>query len=123
MIKVVTHEPQALEKLRIAFRACPADFEALQHEIETGRVSLYELWGDKYSVTVAGEVIGENYFLWGVAGQGIVPAIRELSHIVKRAGLSGISAETYFPALVRLVTKLNLSTSPSGDITELMMKV
>ncbi|MCE7583673.1 DNAase, partial [Vibrio fluvialis] len=71
----------------------------------------------------AGEVIGETYFLWGVSGRGVVPAIRELSQYVKNAGLQHISAETYFPALARLVSKLNTTERTLTETTHLSMRV
>lgn len=32
---------------------------------DAGGVSLYQIQGDGYDITVAGEVVGESYFLWG----------------------------------------------------------
>ncbi|EPM4292313.1 DNAase [Vibrio fluvialis] len=123
MIRCVSHEPEALSRLEVAFRACPNDFKELKAEVEAGRVSLYELRGEGYCMTVAGEVIGETYFLWGVSGHGVVPAIRELSQYVKNAGLQHISAETYFPALARLVSKLNTTERTLTETTHLSMRV
>ncbi|MBL4261745.1 DNAase [Vibrio fluvialis] len=123
MIRCVSHEPEALSRLEVAFRACPNDFKELKAEVEAGRVSLYELSGEGYCMTVAGEVIGETYFLWGVSGHGVVPAIRELSQYVKNAGLQHISAETYFPALARLVSKLNTTERALTETTHLSMRV
>lgn len=123
MIRVVTHDTNALERLKVAFRACPDDFEDLKGEVQAGNVSLYELSGEHYNVTIAGEIIGDSYFLWGVSGRGVVPAIRALAVIVKRAGLSSISAETYFPGLARLVRKLNTQELAGSDTTSLTMQV
>ncbi|WP_306690714.1 MULTISPECIES: DNAase [unclassified Vibrio] len=123
MIRCVTNTPEALEQLKVAFRACPQDFEELKAEVKTGRVSLYELSAENYQIVVAGEVIGETYFLWGVAGHGVVPAIHELSQYVKNAGLKTISAQTYFAGLARLVRKLNTTEQVATNITELTMRV
>jgi len=117
-------EPKsALERLRVAFRQCPADFDALKAEVAAGNVSLYEIQGDRYRVTIAGEIVGDSYFLWGVSGVGVVDAIKELAPVVRRLGLKSISAETYFPALARLVKRLNTQEQPSGKITGLVMRV
>lgn len=123
MIRCVTDNHEALEKLKVAFRACPQDFEELKAEVKTGRVSLYELSAENYQIVVAGEVIGETYFLWGVAGHGVVPAIHELSQYVRNAGLKTISAHTYFAGLARLVRKLNTTEQAATNITELTMRV
>ncbi|MDE1215358.1 hypothetical protein L9W84_17355 [Vibrio aestuarianus] len=69
------------------------------------------------------KVIGETYFLWGVAGHGVVPAIHELSQYVRNAGLKTISAHTYFAGLARLVRKLNTTEQAATNITELTMRV
>ncbi len=123
MIRCVTSNQKALERLKVAFRACPDDFELLKTEVAAGRVSLYELTGEQYDITVAGEVLGDTYFLWGVSGRGVVPAIRELSAYVKNAGLNSISAETYFAGLARLVRRLNTTEQPQTDTTQLTMRV
>ncbi|MDN3697779.1 DNAase [Vibrio cortegadensis] len=123
MIELVSDSPRALARLKVAFRACPAEFEKLKHEVNAGRVSLYELSDDSYRVTVAGEIIGHSYFLWGVSGRGVIPAMRELKAYVKSAGLSSISAETYFPLVARLCRRLSTEEHACGDVTHMEMKV
>ncbi|MEF1183272.1 DNAase [Vibrio sinaloensis] len=122
MIVCVTENPEALARLKVAFRACPQDFEELKAEVQTGRVSLYQLTGEGYDITVAGEILGESYYLWGVSGYGVIQGIRELQTYVKNAGLTSISAETYFPALARLVRRLNTTEKPLTDTTHLLPK-
>ncbi|EED25110.1 Mg-dependent DNase [Vibrio sp. 16] len=109
--------------MKVAFRACPQDFEELKAEVQTGRVSLYQLTGEGYDITVAGEILGESYYLWGVSGHGVIHGIQELQTYVKKAGLTSISAETYFPALARLVRRLNTTEKPLTDTTHLTMRV
>lgn len=123
MIRCVTGSQGAIQRLAIAFRACPKDFEELKAEVKNGNVSVYELSGDGYEVTIAGEVIGDSYYLWGVAGRGVVPAIKELAQYVKTAGLNSISAETYFPAVARLVKKLNTTENALTHTTQLNMSI
>ncbi|EGA72382.1 Mg-dependent DNase [Vibrio sinaloensis DSM 21326] len=86
MIVCVTECPEALARLKVAFRACPQDFEELKDEVQTGRVSLYQLTGEGYSITVAGQIINESYYLWGVSGCGVIKGIQELTEYVKTAG-------------------------------------
>ncbi len=123
MIRCVTDNPKALERLEIAFRACPDDFKQMKQEVIAGRVSLYELTGEGYHITVAGEVLGDGYFLWGVAGRGVVAGISELAAYVKNAGLNTITAETYFAGLARLVRRLNTTEQPQAHTTQLTMRV
>lgn len=123
MIRCVTENPDSLRRLQVAFRACQQDFEELKAEVRAGRVSLYELSGDNYRLTIAGEIIGESYFLWGVAGRGVVPAIRELAEVVKRAGLTSLSAETYFPGIPRLLKRLNITDTALTHTTHMTMRV
>ncbi len=123
MIRCVTDNPKALERLEIAFRACPDDFKQMKQEVAAGRVSLYELSGKGYHITVAGEVLGEGYFLWGVAGRGMVAGIAELAAYVKNAGLSTLRAETYFAGVARLVRRLNTTEHALNTTTQLTMRV
>lgn len=123
MIELVSTCPDALNRLKSAFRACPADFEKLRREVNAGRVSLYELIGENYHVTIAGEVVEQSYFLWGVQGHGVVPAMRELKRYVKEAGLQSISAETYFPLVARLCRRLQITETKSEDVTHMEMGV
>ncbi|EOB6641115.1 DNAase [Vibrio vulnificus] len=123
MIRLVSDQPQALARLEVAFRACPDDFDTLKQEVAAGRVSLYELHGERYRVTVAGEIVGHSYFLWGVSGHGVVPAMRELKRHVKAAGLSSISADTYFPTVARLCRRLHTDEQTRGSVTRMEMKV
>lgn len=116
MISIVTESPSAIERLKPAFRACPNDFDVMKHEIKGGRVSVYELSGDGYRLTVAGEVMGNAYFIWAVAGSGAVDATRELAEYVKRSGLSAISTRTYFPLVARLLKRLgDVKINQHGD--------
>ncbi|EJU9029134.1 DNAase [Vibrio cholerae] len=114
---------KALGRLEIAFRACPDDFDALKSSVQVGLVSLYDIRGDGYDVTLAGEVVGDSYFLWAVSGTGVIKAINELSPIVKKAGLTSISASTYFPSLARLVRRLSTREEQTGEITLMTMRV
>ncbi|ELJ8507872.1 MULTISPECIES: DNAase [Vibrio] len=114
---------KALGRLEIAFRACPDDFDALKRSVQAGLVSLYDIRGDGYDVTLAGEVVGDSYFLWAVSGTGVIKAINELSPIVKKAGLTSISASTYFPSLARLVRRLSTREEQTGEITLMTMRV
>ncbi|MEZ8106816.1 DNAase [Vibrio cortegadensis] len=123
MIQWVSDSPTALRDLKVAFRACPDSFETLKHEVKAGRVSLYELSGDDYRVTIAGEICGHSYFLWGVSGRGVIPAIRALKAYVKEAGLMSISAETHFPLVKKLCRRLNTTERVSGDVTYMEIKV
>lgn len=114
----------ALERLKVAFRKCPQDFEALKGEVSEGNVSLYQIHGEGYDVTIAGEIVGDSYFLWGVSGVGVVRAMQELAPVVRRLGLNSISAETYFPALARLVKPLHTNEQqPGEEVTALTMRV
>ncbi|MCU8525291.1 DNAase [Vibrio vulnificus] len=119
----LANKSTALARLEIAFRACPDDFDALKQHVQVGRVSLYDIQGDGYDITIAGEVVGETYFLWGVAGKGVIAAIKELSCIVNKAGLSSVSAVTYFPSLARLVRQLHTAECHDGRKTLMKMKV
>lgn len=119
----LANQSEALIRLETAFRACPDDFADLKRSVQAGSVSLYQIQGDGYDITVAGEVVGESYFLWGVAGFGVIPAIKELSLVVRRSGLSSVSAVTYFPALARLVRRLNTQEQQDGEITLMKMRV
>ncbi|MCU8149828.1 DNAase [Vibrio vulnificus] len=119
----IAEKSKAFERLEIAFRACPDDFAELKQFVEAGKVSLYDIRGQGYDITLAGEVVGDSYFLWGVAGFGVVPAIKELANIVRKSGLTSVSAVTYFPALARLVRRLNTNERPDGEITLMKMRV
>lgn len=123
MIEYLNKCPKALERLKPAFRACKKDFELLKQEVAAGRVGLYELIGDSYKITIAGEVVGHSYFLWGVSGKGVVPAMRELKHYVNAAGLKNISADTHFPLVARLCRRLNTTERASGEATRMEMGV
>lgn len=123
MIELVSCREDALSSLKSAFRACPADFEKLKQEVAAGRVSLYELSGERYRVTVAGEVSGHSYYLWGVVGHGVVPALRELKLHVKEAGLLSLSAETYFPLVARLGRRLGTTEKACDGVTHMEVKV
>lgn len=123
MIELVSDRASALDTLQVAFRACPKDFDTLKQEVRAGRVSLYRLTGQGYNVTVAGEIVGHSYFLWGVVGVGVVGAIRELKTHVKAAGLQSISAETYFPLVARLGRRLQTKEQTRGDVTRMEIKV
>ncbi|MFH4721749.1 DNAase [Vibrio alginolyticus] len=116
MIQVVTHSTEEQERLREAFRACPDDFELMHEAINRGLVSLYLIEGDGYRLVVAGEVIGNDYFVWAVEGKGAVKATRELAVYVKNGGLHAITTKTYFPLVARLLKRLgNVSTIEQGD--------
>ncbi|NOH96277.1 DNAase [Vibrio sp. 99-70-13A1] len=123
MIELVSDNPNALKRLRVAFRACPKDFDLLKSEVKAGRVSVYELTGDSYRVTVAGEIDGDSYFLWGVSGRGVIPAMRELKVYVKECGLTSISAETYFPLVAKLCRRLSTEETERGEVTRMEMRV
>ncbi|MFV8405955.1 DNAase [Vibrio harveyi] len=116
MIQVVTHDEGIKEQLREAFRACPDDFEVMEQAIEDGFVSIYLIHGDDYRLAVAGEVVGNDYFVWAVEGKGAVNASRELAAYVKNSGLGAITTKTYFPLVARLLKRLgNVSTTVQGD--------
>ncbi|MGR5096874.1 DNAase [Vibrio maritimus] len=123
MIEYLNKCPKAIERLKPAFRACLKDFDTLKREVMAGRVGLYELIGDNYHVTIAGEVVGRSYFLWGVSGKGVVPAMRELKRHVKEAGMTSISADTHFPLVARLCRRLNTKECKSGSVTRMEMGV
>lgn len=123
MIECVSQCPKAIERLKVAFRACPTDFKLLKSEIKAGRVSVYQLQGDNLNLTIAGEVLDDSYYLWGVVGRGVVSGIRELTQYVRRSGLSSISAETYFDGLARLVRPLDTSEQTLQKTTRLEMRV
>ncbi|ASI89123.1 DNAase [Vibrio mediterranei] len=116
MIQVVTQSESAQERLRDAFRACPDDFALMQQAINDDLVSIYQIQGDDYHLAVAGEVVGDDYFVWAVEGTGAVQATRELATYVKNSGLKAITTKTYFPLVARLLKRLgNVSTIKQGD--------
>ncbi|GMQ45366.1 DNAase [Vibrio sp. 10N] len=116
MIQVVTHSESVQERLREAFRACPDDFELMQRAIANDTVSLYLIKGEDYYLTVAGEVVGDSYFVWAVVGTGAVQATRELATYVKGSGLKAITTKTYFPLVARLLKRLGkVTTNEHGD--------
>lgn len=116
MIQVVTHNQSVQERLRDAFRACPDDFALMQQAINDDLVSIYQIQGDDYHLAVAGEVVGDDYFVWAVEGTGAVQATRELATYVKNSGLKAITTKTYFPLVARLLKRLgNVSTIKQGD--------
>ncbi|MDN2481111.1 DNAase [Vibrio agarivorans] len=119
MIECVSTQGEAIERLKRAFRACPKDFDLMQQEIEAGRVSVYHLTGERFNVVVAGEVVGESYFLWGLAGRGMVDAVRELRHYVEKAGLSSISADTHFKGVAKLCRALGINESQCDGVTSM----
>ncbi|SEG21404.1 DNAase [Vibrio hangzhouensis] len=123
MIEYLHQCPDAIQRLKPAFRACRQDFDLLKREVMAGRVGLYELIGENYKITIAGEIVGHSYFLWGVSGKGVVPAMRELKRYVKEAGLKTISADTHFPLVARLCRRLNTTESASGNATRMEMGV
>ncbi|UTZ31739.1 DNAase [Vibrio campbellii] len=123
MIEVMTGNERAMSRLEVAFRACPADYQDLQTEVKGGRVSVYRLTGEGYDVIIAGEIVGDSYFLWGLVGAGLVSAIHELSAHVKSAGLSSISAATHHPSMARLCRKLNTLEADDDDRTLMTMEV
>ncbi|OIN25193.1 DNAase [Vibrio barjaei] len=116
MIQVVTQNQSVQERLRDAFRACPDDFALMQQAINDDLVSIYQIQGDDYHLAVAGEVVGDDYFVWAVEGTGAVQATRELATYVKNSGLKAITTKTYFPLVARLLKRLgNVSTVEQGD--------
>ncbi|PTC01843.1 DNAase [Vibrio mediterranei] len=116
MIQVVTHSESVQERLRDAFRACPDDFELMKQAINDNEVSIYLIQGDDYHLAVAGEVVGDDYFVWAVEGTGAVQATRELATYVKNSGLKAITTKTYFPLVARLLKRLGkVSTIKQGD--------
>lgn len=116
MIQVVTQNESVQERLRDAFRACPDDFALMQQAINDDLVSIYQIQGDDYHLAVAGEVVGDDYFVWAVEGTGAVQATRELATYVKNSGLKAITTKTYFPLVARLLKRLgNVSTVEQGD--------
>jgi hypothetical protein len=116
MIQVVTQNESVQERLRDAFRACPDDFALMQQAINDDLVSIYQIQGDDYHLAVAGEVVGDDYFVWAVVGTGAVQATRELATYVKNSGLKAITTKTYFPLVARLLKRLgNVSTIKQGD--------
>lgn len=116
MIQVVTQNESVQERLRDAFRACPDDFALMQQAINDDLVSIYQIQGDDYHLAVAGEVVGDDYFVWAVEGTGAVQATRELATYVKNSGLKAITTKTYFPLVARLLKRLgNVSTIKQGD--------
>ncbi|WP_240205373.1 DNAase [Vibrio sp. CyArs1] len=116
MIQVVTQNESVQERLRDAFRACPDDFVLMQKAINDDLVSIYQIQGDDYHLAVAGEVVGDDYFVWAVEGTGAVQATRELATYVKNSGLKAITTKTYFPLVARLLKRLgNVSTIKQGD--------
>lgn len=116
MIQVVTHSESVQARLRDAFRACPDDFALMQQAINDDLVSIYQIQGDDYHLAVAGEVVGDDYFVWAVEGTGAVQATRELATYVKNSGLKAITTKTYFPLVARLLKRLgNISTIEQGD--------
>ncbi|MCG9656775.1 DNAase [Vibrio mediterranei] len=116
MIQVVTQNESVQQRLRDAFRACPDDFALMQQAINDGLVSIYQIQGDDYHLAVAGEVVGDDYFVWAVEGTGAVQATRELATYVKNSGLKAITTKTYFPLVARLLKRLgNVSTIEQGD--------
>ena len=123
MITYLDKCPKALERLRPAFRACQPDYDKLKQEVQAGRVGLYELVDENYHITLAGEIVERSYFLWGVSGRGVVPAMRELQRYVKQAGLDTISADTHFPLVARLCRQLKTTEHASGDATRMEMGV
>ena len=123
MIELMTGDKGALARLEKAFRACPDDFKELQTEVNGGRVSVYRLTGSGYDVLIAGEIVGDSYFIWGAVGLGLIPAMQELKAYVTAAGLKTISAATYFPALARLCRKLRTTEASDDDRTLMTMEV
>ncbi|SBO09484.1 hypothetical protein VME0621_01583 [Vibrio mediterranei] len=116
MIQVVTQNQSVQERLRDAFRACPDDFALMQQAINDDLVSIYQIQGDDYHLAVAGEVVGDDYFVWAVEGTGAVQATRELATYVKNSGLKAMTTKTYFPLVARLLKRLgNVSTIKQGD--------
>ncbi|OIN25197.1 DNAase [Vibrio barjaei] len=116
MIQVVTQSESVQERLRDAFRACPDDFALMEQAINDDLVSIYQIQGDDYHLAVAGEVVGDDYFVWAVEGTGAVQATRELATYVKNSGLKAITTKTYFPLVARLLKRLgNVSTVEQGD--------
>ncbi|MFM2667915.1 DNAase [Vibrio mediterranei] len=116
MMQVVTQNESVQERLRDAFRACPDDFALMQKAINDDLVSIYQIQGDDYHLAVAGEVVGDDYFVWAVEGTGAVQATRELATYVKNSGLKAITTKTYFPLVARLLKRLgNVSTIKQGD--------
>ncbi|WP_259556467.1 hypothetical protein [Vibrio harveyi] len=59
----------------------------MEQAIEDGFVSIYLIHGDDYRLAVAGEVVGNDYFVWAVEGKGAVNASRELAAYVKKQRL------------------------------------
>lgn len=120
MIQVVTHSKSTQERLRVAFRACPDDFELMEQAISDGLVSIYLIQGDNYDLAVAGEVFGNSYFVWAVQGTGAVKATRELAAYVKSSGLKAITTKTYFPLVARLLKRLGKVSSIERDRHQLL---
>ncbi len=123
VIALLTQQAGAAESLRPAFRACPNDFHKLKAGIEKGIISIYQVTGDSHDVTIAGEVIDDTYFLWAVVGRGLRPAIREISQVVKRAGLKTLAADTKFKGVVKLVEPLGATKESRDGWNILTLKV
>ncbi|WP_217529094.1 DNAase [Vibrio metschnikovii] len=106
MIEIKTQDKSALDEIKKAFRACPDDYQAMIGEIAAGRVSIYRVFDTSHEMLIAGEVIGEAYFIWGAAGRGLVPALIEFKKYVRAAGLEKMTGITHFPAVARLCKRI-----------------
>lgn len=90
-------------------------------EITAGRVSIYRVFDTSHDVLIAGEVIGDCYFIWGAVGRGLINALLELKAYIRAAGLKEMSAITHFPAVVRLCQKT--CEIEAGTISNIRMGV
>ncbi|WP_332398558.1 DNAase [Vibrio metschnikovii] len=106
MIEIKTSDKSSCEALKKAFWACPDDHQIMIGEIAAGRVSIYRVFDTSHDVLIAGEVVGDAYFIWGAAGRGLVPALIEFKKYVRGAGLEKMTGITYFPAVARLCKKI-----------------
>ncbi|EHD2270038.1 chemotaxis protein [Vibrio cholerae] len=82
---------KALGRLEIAFRACPDDFDALKRSVQAGLVSLYDIRGDGYDVTLAGGVNKDSLTFAESALEDIASSNSE--NLQMLAGLSGGQAK------------------------------
>ncbi|MCG3758850.1 DNAase [Vibrio cincinnatiensis] len=121
MIEIKTTDKTAQDAIKKAFRACPGDYQIMLDEITAGRVSIYRVFDTSHDVLIAGEVMGDTYFIWGAVGHGLISAVLELKKYTRAAGLKEMSAITYFPAVARLCKKI--CEIEAGTISNIKMGV
>lgn len=101
MISVI-REPAIIAGLLPAFDLCPDEYDLMLNGIKNGEISIYQISAENVNALVAGEFVGDSYFIWAMCGRGLIAATNELIPLIKSAGVSEITTSTHKAGVRRI---------------------